>query len=114
MDLVVAQFGGPTVLLHDQTAQPGLRGCWCDPAGNTVGIGAVLRLNSGARFGPARALHAGAGYGSQDSAVPVLAAPEPRTDLHVSWPGRKHTVAKLPAQAAEVVLDSSGSLQVVR
>jgi len=39
--------------------------------GNAQAIGASIRLGDGKHFGPAREIHAGAGFWSQDSAVQV-------------------------------------------
>jgi len=73
LDLVVTQNGTTTKLYHNLRAKPGLRVRLAGPAGNPSGIGATMRLKSGDRFGPAREIHAGAGYWSQDSPVQVLA-----------------------------------------
>ena len=51
----------------------------------------MLRLKYDERFGPAREIHAGSGYWSQDSAVQVMAIPEQPTQIQVRWPGGKVT-----------------------
>jgi enediyne biosynthesis protein E4 len=87
VDLVVAQNSGPTRLFHNLGAKPGLRVRLTGPPGNPRAIGATMRLISGAVSGPAREIHAGSGYWSQDAAVQVLAAPVAPTALHIRWPG---------------------------
>ena len=75
---------------------------------------AVLRLKSGEHLGPAREVHAGSGYWSQDSAVQVLALlPEP-LQLSIRWPGSQATTADVPAGAREVEASITGKLKLVR
>src|SRR6185503_19372066 len=73
--LVVGQNGPETKLYHNDGARAGLRVRLTGPPGNPNGIGATLRLHTADTVGPARAVHAGSGYWSQDSAIQVLAAP---------------------------------------
>jgi hypothetical protein len=77
VDLAVTQNGAETKLFRNEGAIPGLRVRLRGPLGNPSGIGAVLRLVFGQRMGPAREIHAGSGYWSQDSVVQVLATPDP-------------------------------------
>jgi hypothetical protein len=105
VDLVVTQNGADTKLFHNVAAQPGLRVRLGGPAKNPYGIGAAIRLEYGGRLGPAREVHAGSGYWSQDSAVQVLAAPEPPTRVQVRWPGGKTTVVAVPPGAREITID---------
>jgi enediyne biosynthesis protein E4 len=86
-DLVVAQNGAATKLYQNTGAQPGLRVRLRGPAENPDGIGAVVRLKFGDMWGAVREIHAGSGYWSQDSAVPVLGAPRSPTAIRVRWPG---------------------------
>jgi len=108
VDLVVGQNGAETRLYHNLRAKPGLRVRLVGPAGNPTGVGAVVRLRFGERWGPAREVHAGSGYWSQDSAVQVLATPDPPTALWVRWPGGKTQQADVPpgAQEMNVVMDA--------
>src|SRR5437773_5375623 len=69
VDLVVAQNGAETKLFQNIGAKPGLRIRLSGPAGNPFGVGATLRLGLGQKMGPAREIHSGSGYWSQDSAV---------------------------------------------
>lgn len=112
-DLVVTQNGNATRLFHNRGARPGLRVRLLGPPGNPTGMGAVLRVGAGGRFGPAREIHGGAGYWSQDSAVQVLAAAG-AGQIKVRWPGGKTTVADLPAGAKEITLNWPGELKVLR
>jgi hypothetical protein len=114
VDLVVAQNGAETKLYHNDQARPGLRVRLKGPPGNATGVGAVLRLMHGTRLGPAREVHAGSGYWSQDSAVQVLSSPEPPTRLQVRWPGGKLTTNDLPQNAQEVVVAVSGTITAIR
>jgi enediyne biosynthesis protein E4 len=110
VDLAVSQNGAETKLYRNASARPGLRVRLAGPPGNTAGVGAVLRLASGQRTGPAREIHAGSGYWSQDSAVQVLAAPAARAQLQVRWPGGREVSTDLPAGAKEVTVDSAGKI----
>jgi hypothetical protein len=110
VDLVVTQNGAPTRLYHNVKGQPGLRVRLQGPAGNPRGVGAVLRLKFGERLGPAREIHAGSGYWSQDSAVQVMSLPEPASQIWVRWPGGKTTTTALPAGARDIQIQENGRL----
>jgi len=84
------------------------------PPGNPLGIGALVRLQFGPRLGPAREVHAGSGYWSQDSLVPVLGCPEPPTRIHVLWPGGKAVSAAVPAESREIGVDTQGNVRTMR
>jgi hypothetical protein len=114
VDLVVSQNGAATKLYHNTGAKPGLRVRLRGPAGNRNGIGAVLRLKFQDRTGPAREVHVGSGYWSQDSAVAVMATPETPTAIEVRWPSGKNTAASLPLNAKEITVDEGGNVLMVR
>src|SRR5207244_3272147 len=76
VDLAVSQNGAESKLFHNQRGKPAWRVRLKGPSGNRTGIGAVVRLSFGGKMGPAREIHAGSGYWSQDSAVQVLATAE--------------------------------------
>ena len=114
LDLIVAQNGAETRLYHNKTARPGLRVRLRGPKGNLDAFGAVVRLKCGGRWGPARELHGGSGYWSQDSAVQVLGAPEKAEEIEVRWPGGKTSTNAVPAQAREVAVGIDGHLEVIR
>ncbi len=104
VDLVVAQNGAATRLFRNRVARPGLRVRLAGPGGNRRGIGAVLRLDFGDRSGPAREIHAGSGYWSQDSVVTVLATPAPPRRLSVRWPDGSETFTTVEPEAREVLV----------
>lgn len=85
-DLAVGQHAGITRILRNVGGRPGVRVRLQGPPGNPEGVGAVLRLVFGDRTGPAREIHVGSGFRSQDSADTVLAAPTVPTALEVRWP----------------------------
>lgn len=93
-DWVVTQNGAATKLYRNQRARPGLRARLLGPPGNPDGIGAVLRLRYPASpgfpspaWGPAREIHAGSGYWSQEAPTQVLCAARPADALEIRWPG---------------------------
>ncbi|HET7249767.1 MAG TPA: VCBS repeat-containing protein, partial [Gemmatimonadales bacterium] len=102
VDLVVSQNGAETKLYHNERAAPGLRVRLAGPAGNPRGIGAVLRLEYGRRLGPAREVHGGSGYWSEDGAVQVLGMDSAATAVWVQWPGGRTTETSVPRGAREV------------
>ena len=102
VDLVVTQNGAPTRLFQNVTAKPGLRVRLSGPPGNPTGVGAKLRLKSGPRLGPAREIHAGSGYWSQDSAIQILGGRTPLAQLLVRWPGGQTTTNDVPPEAREI------------
>jgi hypothetical protein len=114
VDLVVTQNGAETKLYHNVRGRPGLRVRLVGPAGNPQAVGAQMRLRFGQREGPAREIHAGSGYWSQDSAVQVLGTPEPPTQIHDHWPDGKTTTSDIPVGAREISVDSSNSVKVTK
>ena len=114
VDLVVTQNGAETKLFHNTQAKPGLRVRLKGSPGNPNGLGAQLRLRYGQRPGPAREIHAGGGYWSQDSAVQVLATAEPPTQIEIRWPGGQTIISQIPHDAREVVIDHAGQVQKVK
>ena len=86
------------------------RGLWLavrlkGPAGNPDGLGAVVKLRYADGFGPAREIHGGSGYLSQDSPVPVLGMRGSVTHVSVRWPGGKTAEVPVRAGAREVVVE---------
>src|SRR5205809_881944 len=112
MDLAVTQNGAETKLYRNREAKPGLRVRLHGPAGNPSGVGAELRLKFGQRFGPAREVHAGGGYWSQDSASEVLSTPEPPDEIWIRWAGGRVTTSVIPHAAKEILVDFDGRLAV--
>jgi hypothetical protein len=104
-DLVVTENSGPTKLFHNETAKAGLRVRLQGPPANPHGVGAVIRLFFDTKAGPAREVHGGSGYWSQDSAVQVLAIPQTPTRLEVRWPGGKITHVEPKPSVHEVTAE---------
>ena len=104
VDLLVGQNGQRTKLFHNRRARPGLRVRLAGPAGNPLAIGAVLRLGDASGFGPAREVHAGSGYWSQDSAVQIMGGTGRPNQIVVRWPGGQSTTTDIPAGAREIVV----------
>ena len=112
VDLAVTQNGAETKLYRNMSGKVGLRIRLNGPAENPTGVGAVIRLVFGARTGPARAVLAGSGYWSQDSAVQVLAGAEKPDGVWVHWPGGKETLSAVPAGAQEITVNVTGEVKV--
>lgn len=115
-DLAVSQNGATTRLYHNVGGKPGLRVRLEGPPGNPDGVGAVLRLGfASGRWGPAREVHAGSGYWSQDSVVQILAAPGAPSQIQVRWPGSKAaSITELAPDTREVRLDVRGRILPAR
>jgi hypothetical protein len=107
-DLAVGQNGAATRLFHNVGAKPGLRIRLKGPPGNAAGIGSQIRLQFGERLGPVREVHAGSGYWSQDSAVQVLATPQPPTHVWIRWPGGETNLFALPVGVRHIAITRSG------
>ena len=114
VDLVVTQNGNQTRLFHNVGAKCGLRVRLVGPAGNPCGIGTVVRLDYGGGFGPAREVHGGSGYWSQDGPVQVLGMAQAPVGIWVRWPGGKTILAKLPAGVREISVSQHGEMKVLR
>jgi enediyne biosynthesis protein E4 len=103
VDLVVAQNNGSTRLYRNERARKGLRVRLHGPLGNRDGVGARLRLHyQDGRRGPVRAIQAGSGYWSQDSAVAVVGMSEPAVALEIRWPGGREQIVRLAQDQWEV------------
>lgn len=103
-DLVVTQNGNATKLFKNTNARPGLRVRVVGPPGNPDGVGAVVRLKFASGPGPAREIHAGSGYWSQDSACMVMATPSPPNGIEVLWPGGGRTEQAIGQHTREVMV----------
>jgi hypothetical protein len=103
-DLVVTQNGAATKLFRNSGARPGLRVRLAGPPGNPDCVGAVLRLKFARGWGPARELHAGSGYWSQDSACAVLGTPERPEAILVTWPGGRRTEQAIGPHSGEIIV----------
>ncbi|MBI1840644.1 MAG: VCBS repeat-containing protein [Verrucomicrobia bacterium] len=92
VDLVVGQNAGPTQLLRNRGARPGVRVRLRGSDRNTDAVGAQLRMRYGDRQGPMRESHMGSGHWSQDGSVMVFADKNAPTELEVHWPPRGEVV----------------------
>jgi hypothetical protein len=108
VDLAIAQNAGPTKLFHNLAAKPGLRVGLVGPKGNPTGLGAQVRLLFGSRMGPIREIRAGSGYWSQDSAICILAMPQPPSSIWVRWPGGKVTTTPISGDLNSIRLGLDG------
>ncbi|MBX3733868.1 MAG: VCBS repeat-containing protein [Verrucomicrobiae bacterium] len=107
-DLAVGQHSGPPRIFRNVRGVPGVRVTVEGPPENPTAVGAVLRLRMGDRRGPAREIHAGAGFRSQDDATVVLATPETPTGLEVRWPGGRVQEFTWPAGCRSAVVRTEG------
>lgn len=107
-DLAWSQRSGPTRLFANQRGNPGVRIRIRGPAANPDSIGATVRLRTAQGWGPAREIHLGSGYLSQDSSIVVVAAPAPPAMVAVRWPGASPREWPWPAGAASVVISEAG------
>ena len=114
LDWVVTQNGAETRLLRNVGARPGLRVRLAGDSGNGVGIGCTLRLGDGKSWGPAREVHGGSGYWSQDSVVQVMSTVGNPAQIQVRWPGGRVTTGAIPAQAHEIRVHVDGQIEAVR
>ncbi len=104
VDLVVAQNGAETRLFKNQTTKAGLRVRLRGPEHNTAGYGAVLRIGKNGVWGPAREIHAGSGWLSQDSATQIFRQPPPGSRIEVRWPGGHVTDLAIPEGKGEMTV----------
>lgn len=110
LDLVVTQNGGATVLFKNSNATPGLRIRLQGPPGNPDGIGAVIQLGRDSAWGPAREVHAGSGYWSQDAPTQIMTLAQPANRIRVRWPGGKTTESSLPVNAMSIRVNTDGNV----
>ncbi len=114
VDLVVGQNRGATKLFRNRSGKVGLRVKLIGGKTNPQAVGAVVRLRFEGGPGPAREIHAGAGYWSQDSAAQVLALPGATAAIEVQWPGGQRTESPVPVGAREITVDTAGRLVQTR
>ena len=113
IDVCLGQNGEQTKLYHNECGRAGLRVRLHAGPENPNAIGATLRpVLASNQFGPAREIHAGTGWLSQDSAVQVLSRANEIKALWVRWPGGRITRTEVPPNAHEVFLNTAGKLVV--
>lgn len=115
IDLVATQNSAQTRLFKNSNARPGLRVRLRGPPGNPEGVGATLRLLHNDQASPAREIHAGSGYWSQDSATQVMTMTSGQANrLWVRWPGGKTTTGNIPTEAKGIEVGLDGKVTVVQ
>jgi len=112
VDLAVSQNGAATKLYHNMGAQPGLRVRLVGPKENPLAIGAMIRLIDEHGNGPAREIHLGAGYWSQDSAVQVFGKRDGVKGIWIRWPDGAVTETGLPDGAHEIRVDFDSQISI--
>jgi hypothetical protein len=95
VDLVFTQNGAGTALFHNEASKRGLRVRLRGPAGNPLGIGAVVRAIRNGDRGPSQTVTAGGGYWSQPGQVQVMTGDRPET-VEVRWTDGKTTRHPVP------------------
>jgi hypothetical protein len=103
VDLAVSQNGAETKLYRNERARPGLSVRLVGGRDNPHAIGATIQVGYEGARGPAREVHAGSGYWSQDGPTQVLGLEEGRRPIAVwvRWPGGAETSTPLaPRQPA--------------
>ena len=108
IDLAVGVRRGALRLFRNERGASGLRVRLQGAGRNPQAIGAVVRIQGDSGWGPAREIHAGSGYWSQDSATLVLATPGTPRALQIRWPGGTTREWPLPPGARSVVVDLDG------
>ncbi len=109
VDLVVSQNREKTKLFHNLRARPGLRVELEGSEGNPKAVGAMIRLDSGVGWGPAREVTAGSGYLSQNGAVQILSVTGEPLRIRVRWPGGSITESAILDGVRRVRLGMDGS-----
>ena len=80
--------------------------------GNTNGVGASIRLVYEDGYGPAREIHLGSGYWSQDSMVQVMGVRENLKGIQIRWPGGEITESEIPLNATNITVRQDGKIDV--
>ncbi len=88
-DLFVTRNSGKNVLFLNKSKKIGLRVVVQGAAGNTHGIGSVLRLKYHDGMGAARQITGSSGYRSQGSTIQVLHATRPVESVWIQKPDGK-------------------------
>ncbi len=109
VDLAITQNGAATKLFRNLSAKAGVRIRLRGPPENPTGAGAVVRFKNGGWLGPAREIHSGSGYCSQDGAVQVISSSQPSTELWIRWPGGVTESVAVPKDAREIVVPTDHS-----
>lgn len=111
-DVAIGQNSATLRLYQNQSATPGIRVRFQGAAGNLSMIGTRFRTQAQGHWGAMRELHAGQGYGSQDSATQILSC-SPRPELlGICPPGSTRWVTnQIPVGTMEIIVTASGALK---
>ncbi len=110
VDLAVSQNGARTKLFQNVLAKPGLRVRLMGPEKNPTAVGSVVQIVYKDNFGPARQIHAGSGYWSQDSPVLVFGLKEDPQKIKIKWPDGNITQSEIPGGAKEISVYMTGEV----
>lgn len=109
VDLVVTQNGATTKLYRNVGAKPGLRVRLAGSRDNPSGVGAIIRVMYESGYGPAREVHAGSGYWSQNSVVQVMGTAGTAEGIWVRWPDGRISETYIPEGAKEITVNYSAN-----
>jgi len=110
IDLVVSQNGAATKLYHNLGAKRGLSIRLLGSKGNPFAVGATIRLVYEDGYGPAREVHSGSGYWSQDSMVQVMGHRTNLKGIWVRWPGGHITESDVPPNVRDIMVKPDGGV----
>ena len=105
VDLAVTQNNEQTKLYLNRGGVPGFLVRLRGPAANSRGIGAVVQSGRDGKWGPAKEVHAGSGYGSMDSSTLVFSRVGDSTRVRVRWPGGRISDQEVPGDVRAVVVE---------
>jgi hypothetical protein len=108
-DLVISQNGAATKLYENSSGRIGLRIKLLGPPENPHALGACIRIGSGGHFGPAREIHGGSGYWSQDSSTEVMASGAVADQVWVRWPGGRITSTAISPGTKEMIINAQAA-----
>jgi len=104
IDLVVTQNSAATKLYHNIGAKPGLHLRLVGAKENPLAIGTVIRLIYPNGYGPAREVHLGSGYWSQDSVIQVFGVRDGVKGIWVRWPDGHTSETRVPDGKREITI----------
>jgi hypothetical protein len=109
VDLAVSQNGNSTKLYRNALGKPGIRVRLIGSLGNPDAVGAVIRLVYGETKGPAREIHAGSGFMSQDGMVQVMGFVTQPSAVWVRWPNGDESTTVVGTAVSEVAIRMPGN-----
>jgi hypothetical protein len=79
---------------------------------NPNAVGAIVQVVFENGTSPAKQIHTGAGYWSQDSHTLIFGLKNKPEKIKVIWPGGDITTSDIPEIARDVLIDKKGKLAV--